>query len=103
MYSYSGSYEFAKNLMDRFYFSISGPVTFKNAKNVKEMVKELPIERILVETDSPYLTLVPYRGKRNEPVYVEYVAREIVKIKNLEYEKVVEITNKNSKKAFELE
>lgn len=103
MHSYSGSYEFAKNLMDRFYFSISGPVTFKNAKNVKNMVKELPIERIMVETDSPYLTPTPYRGKRNEPIFVEYVAREIADRKNMKYEEVKEITNKNTKKAFEIE
>ncbi|BDU49753.1 TatD family hydrolase [Haliovirga abyssi] len=103
MHSYSGSYEFAKKLMDRFYFSISGPVTFKNAKNVKEMVRELPIERIMVETDSPYLTPTPYRGKRNEPIFVEYVAREVADLKNMKYEEVKDITNKNTKKAFEIE
>ena len=64
-HSYSGSYDTAKLLIDRFYFSISGPVTFKNARNIKEIVEKLPIEKILIETDSPYLTPEPFRGKRN--------------------------------------
>lgn len=100
MHSYSGSYEFSKRLMDRFYFSISGPVTFKNAKNIKEMVKEMPMEKLLVETDAPYLTPTPFRGKRNEPSYVEYVAKEIANIKEMELEDVIRISNENTKKAF---
>lgn len=102
MHSYSGSYEFAKRLMDRFYFSISGPVTFKNAKNVKDMVKAMPIEKLLVETDAPYLTPMPYRGQRNEPSYVEYVASEIAIIKEMDLEDVIRITNENTKKAFRI-
>lgn len=100
MHSYSGSFEVASMLLDRFYMSISGPLTFKNAANMKELIKKLPIEKILVETDSPYLTPEPYRGKRNEPCYVEYVAREIARLKEIDYEEVVRITNENSRKAF---
>lgn len=100
MHCYPGSFESAKLLMDRFYFGVGGVVTFKNAKSIKETVKELPIERIVLETDAPYLTPSPYRGKRNEPSYVEYVAREVAKIKEMEYEDVVRITNENVKRAY---
>lgn len=100
MHSYSGSYETAKILMDRFYFSISGPVTFKNAVPLREMVSRIPIDRILVETDSPYLTPEPFRGKRNEPCYVEYVARTVAAVKGMDYEEFVKTVNENSKKAF---
>lgn len=103
MHSYSGSYETAKILMDRFYFSISGPVTFKNAVTLREMVEKLPIEKILVETDSPYLTPEPFRGKRNEPCYVEYVAKMAADIKGVSYEEIIKITNENTKIAFGME
>ncbi len=103
MHSYSGSYETAKILMDRFYFSISGPVTFKNAVTLREMVEKLPIEKILVETDSPYLTPEPFRGKRNEPCYVEYVAKMVAEIKGISYDEIIKITNENTKKAFGME
>ncbi len=103
MHSYSGSYETAKILMDRFYFSISGPVTFKNAVTLREMVEKLPIEKILVETDSPYLTPEPFRGKRNEPCYVEYVAKMVAEIKGVSYDEIIKITNENTKKAFGME
>jgi len=102
LHSYSGSYETAKLLMDRFYFSFSGPVTFKNAESLREVVKEIPIERMLIETDSPYLTPVPLRGKRNEPAYVVYVAEMIAKIKECSVEDVIKITNENSKKIFNI-
>ena len=103
MHSYSGSYETAKILMDRFYFSISGPVTFKNAVTLKEMVSKLPLDRILVETDSPYLTPEPFRGKRNEPCYVEYVAKMVAEIKGISYDEIIKIANENTKKAFRIE
>ncbi len=103
MHSYSGSYETAKILMDRFYFSISGPVTFKNAVTLREMVEKLPIEKILVETDSPYLTPEPFRGKRNEPCYVEYVAKMVAEVKGVSYDEIIKITNENTKKAFGME
>ncbi len=101
-HSYSGSYETAKLLMDRFYFSISGPVTFKNAKNVKEAVRQIPLERLLVETDCPYLTPTPNRGKRNEPIYVKYIAEEIARLKEIDLDEVIKRTNENTKKAYEI-
>lgn len=101
-HSYSGSYDTAKLLIDRFYFSISGPVTFKNARNIKEIVEKLPIEKILIETDSPYLTPEPFRGKRNEPCYVEYVAKTVASIKSIDYQEVVDITTLNARRAFKI-
>jgi TatD DNase family protein len=67
------------------------------------MVAKVPLERILIETDAPYLTPVPYRGKRNEPLYVEFVARRIAEIKNVSFEEVVDKTEENTKNLFKLE
>jgi len=102
MHCYPGSFESAKQLMDRFYFGYGGVVTFKNAKNIKKAVTEIPLERIIVETDSPYLTPAPYRGKRNSPTYVKHVAEEIARLKEMELEEVVKILNENAKKAYRL-
>lgn len=84
-----------------FYLGISGPITFPNAGH-RKAVKKLPFERLLVETDCPYLTPVPHRGKRNEPAYVKYVAGEIAKLKGIKLEEVEEQTTANAKKIFEL-
>ncbi|MDO5755015.1 MAG: TatD family hydrolase [Tissierellia bacterium] len=103
MHSYSGSYEMAKRFMDLgFYISISGTVTFKNARVVKEVAKQLPLDRLLIETDSPYLTPEPYRGKRNEPKYVRYVAEKISELKDIANSKVVEATKNNAKRFFRI-
>lgn len=64
--------------------SFAGPITFKNARQAPECIEACPIDRIITETDSPYLTPVPYRGKENEPMYVEYVAKKICELKNLD-------------------
>ncbi|MFN7253041.1 MAG: TatD family hydrolase [Anaerobacillus sp.] len=101
MHCFAGSYEIAKQCIDmNFYISFGGPVTFKNAKRPKEVVKNLPLDRLLIETDCPYLAPHPYRGKRNEPSYVKLVAETIAEIKEMTYEEVVEITNQNAKKLF---
>lgn len=101
MHCYSGSIESAKILMNLgFAFSFGGVVTFKNAKNVVEVVKNLPIEKILLETDCPYMTPVPFRGQRNEPKNVIYVADEIARIKGLKIEDVAKITTENAKRIF---
>lgn len=97
MHCYPGSYETAKTLMDRYYFGVAGVLTFKNNVKTREFVEKMPLEKLLIETDSPYLTPVPYRGKRNEPSYVEFVAKEIANIKGISYEEVVEVTTKNAK------
>ena len=102
IHSYPGSYESAKKVMDRYYFGINGVLTFKNNVKTKEVVSKLPLERIIIETDSPYLTPVPFRGKRNEPGYVKYVAQEIADIKGVSLEEVVRVTNENTRRAYKI-
>ena len=102
IHSYPGSYESAKRVMDRYYFGINGVLTFKNNVKTKEVVSKLPLDRIIIETDSPYLTPVPFRGKRNEPSYVMYVAEEIAKIKGVTVEEVIKATNENTKLAYKM-
>ena len=83
-----------------FYIGIGGVVTFKNGKKLKEIVKEIPLERILLETDCPYLAPVPYRGKRNSSLYLPYVVQEIAELRGITGEEVVEQTEKNGKTLF---
>ncbi len=83
-----------------FYISFSGIVTFKNATDLKEVVKAIPLDRMLIETDSPYLAPVPYRGKINDPSNVIHVAEEIAKLKNISVEEVGQITTQNFFKLF---
>jgi len=84
------------------YISIGGPVTFKNARKVHDVAKEIPLEWLLVETDSPYLTPEPYRGKRNEPSYVKLVAEKIAQAKGISLEEVANQTTLNAKKLFRI-
>ena len=101
MHCFSGSIETAKECMKmNFYISFGGPVTFKNAKNVKEVAASVPLDRLLIETDCPYLTPHPFRGKRNEPGYVKLVAEELAALKGLSYEELANITMENAKKVF---
>lgn len=101
IHCYSGSIELAREYIKLgFYISFAGPVTFKNAKKPKEVSKEIPLERLLVETDSPYMTPVPYRGKRNDPTYVRYVAEEIAALKGISFEELAKQTTLNAKKLF---
>ena len=96
MHCFTESYEMAKKAIDLgFYISFSGIVTFKNAETLRETVKKIPIENILIETDSPYLAPVPNRGKLNEPANVRYVAEKIAELKCITIEKVAEITTDN--------
>lgn len=83
-----------------FYISFSGIVTFKNAIVLKEVAKQIPLDRILVETDSPYLAPVPYRGKINQPAYVKYVAEEVAKLRNISYEELATATTENFFRLF---
>lgn len=85
-----------------FYLGIGGVVTFKNGKKLKEVVEYAPIERLVLETDCPYLAPEPNRGKRNQSLNLEYVAREIAAIKQMEYEEVLHITNKNAKALYRI-
>lgn len=101
MHCFTESYEVAKQAMDLgFYISISGIVTFKNAADLREVVRQVPLERLLIETDSPYLAPVPYRGKTNQPAFVKYVAEEIAKIKGISLEEVAQTTTNNFFRLF---
>ncbi len=101
MHCFTGSLEVAKECMEmNFYISFGGPVTFKNAKKPKEVVKEIPMDMLLIETDCPYLTPHPYRGKRNEPAYVRLVAEQVAELKNVTVEEIAEKTTANAKKLF---
>ena len=96
MHCFTESYEMAKQAIDLgFYISFSGIITFKNAETLRETVKKIPIENILIETDSPYLAPVPNRGKLNEPANVRYVAEKIAELKGIPIEKVAETTTNN--------
>ncbi len=101
LHSFSGSVEMARECLKMgLYISISGPVTFKNAVKTVEVVKEVPLDMLLIETDSPYLTPVPYRGKRNYPGYVRYVAEKIAELKGITVEEVAQKTLENGKRLF---
>ena len=101
MHCYSGSVEMAERYVKiGFMISLAGPVTFKNAKVPKEVARAIGIDHLLIETDCPYLTPHPFRGKLNEPANVVYIAQEIAKLKNMEIEDVARITTFNAKKVF---
>lgn len=102
LHCYPGSYEAAKPFLDRYYIGVGGTVTFKNNRKTKELVKELSLDKIVLETDCPYLTPVPFRGKRNEPIYTKYVAEEIARIKEISVEEVINITTENAKKIYSI-
>ncbi|GFN36542.1 TatD family hydrolase [Tepidimicrobium xylanilyticum] len=103
MHCYSGSVEMAMEYLKLgFYISLAGPVTFKNARVAKEVAKAVPLDKLLIETDAPYLTPEPYRGKRNEPIYVRYVAGTIAELKGISFEEVAKQTSQNAKRLFNL-
>jgi TatD DNase family protein len=85
-----------------FYISISGPVTYKNARQLPEIVRALPLDRLLVETDCPFLTPHPHRGKRNEPAYVRLVAERIAALRGMAFDDLAEATTANAKRLFDL-
>ncbi|MDD9272021.1 TatD family hydrolase [Paenibacillus sp. GCM10023248] len=97
MHCFSGSWETAKQCLDmNFHISFGGPVTFKNAKQPKEVLAQVPLDRLLIETDAPYLTPHPFRGKRNESAYVRLVAETAAEIRGLTLEEIAEITTNNA-------
>ncbi|GIO09811.1 hydrolase TatD [Brevibacillus reuszeri] len=103
MHCFSGSWETAKLALDmNFYISFGGPLTFKNAKQPKEVAAKVPQDKLLIETDCPYLTPHPFRGKRNESGYVRYVCEEMANIRGLSYEEMAQITTDNAKRLFRL-
>ncbi len=99
MHCFSGSFDEAKRYFNLgFLISFTGIITFAHFEG--ETLAKVPLNKIMVETDCPYLTPEPYRGKRNEPAYVEYVAREVARVKNEPYEEVVRVTTENAKRLF---
>ncbi len=104
MHCYSDSVKYVERCLDmNFYISLGGPVTFKNAPLPKEVAKEVPFDRLLIETDAPYLAPHPKRGKRNEPAYVKLVAEKIAEIRGVTLEVVAEQTTKNAFQVFKIE
>ena len=101
MHCFSGSVEFARECIKAgYYIALGGVVTFKNAIKMKEVAADIPIDRLLLETDAPYLTPVPYRGKENQPAYVRFVAEEIAKIRGIELEELAALTTQNAERIF---
>lgn len=103
MHCFASDKKMAKEILDLgFYIAFGGLITFENLANLREVVKEVPMNKILVETDAPYLTPDPYRGKRNEPLYVKYVVEKIAEVKGLSEEEVAKKTTENAKKVYNI-
>ncbi|MDD4334738.1 MAG: TatD family hydrolase [Desulfotomaculaceae bacterium] len=103
MHCYSGSWEMARELLAMgFYLSIAGPVTFPNASKSKEVAAKVPADRLLIETDAPYLAPMPYRGRRNEPAHILYTAAEIARLRGIKKEDLVQMCAENGRKLFRI-
>lgn len=103
MHCFSGDAEFARRMIEKnFYISFAGNVTFKKAENLHQAAKEIPLEWLLVETDSPFLSPMPFRGKPNEPARVKLVAEKIAELRGISYEAVAAVTTANARKVFGL-
>lgn len=103
LHCFSGSVEMAKEVLNLgMYIGVGGVVTFKNSKKIVEVIRELPLHRLLLETDAPYLAPEPHRGKLNNSVYIKFVAEKIAEIKNLSVEEVLSVTANNVKTLFKI-
>jgi TatD DNase family protein len=103
IHCFSGDYEMAKACIEMgFFISIPGSITFKSAERFQEVVKQIPLESLLIETDAPFLAPVPFRGKRNEPSYVRYTAQKVAEIKKVSFEKLAEVTTENALLVYRL-
>lgn len=103
MHCFNGDVLFARRCLELgFYLSFGGPVTFKNAQGLREVVPHVPLDRLLIETDCPYLAPHPFRGKRNEPGHVRYVAEKLAEILGMAVEELARITLENGKRLFRL-
>jgi len=103
LHSFLGDIDLARKFVKLgLYLGIGGPLTFKKNDILRDAVSQIPLDKILLETDSPYLTPIPYRGKRNEPVYVRYVAEEIARIKGIPVDKVTAATTENARQLFDI-
>lgn len=104
IHCFSGSWEMAKELLKMGWFlGVDGPLTFKNAAKLPEIIAQIPLDRLLLETDSPYLAPVPKRGRRNEPAYVKYIAEKVAEIRNISLEEVARQTTQNAVNLFNLD
>jgi len=104
MHCFTESWAVAEAAMEQgFHISFSGIVTFKNAVELKDVARRVPLERLLVETDAPYLAPVPFRGKRNEPAYVRYVATHVAELKTEEIQSIEIYTSRNFSTVFKVE
>ena len=103
IHCFTGNYEAACDYLDLgFYLSFTGIITFKNAEPLRQVVRQVPLEKMFVETDSPFLTPVPHRGKRNEPAYVRLVAETVASVKNISLEDVARVTTENVQNLFKI-
>lgn len=103
LHCYSGSFEMARTILKMgFHISFAGPVTFPNAVRLQDVAKLVPLDMMLIETDSPYLTPQAFRGKRNEPSYVRFIAEKIAQLKNIPFEKVAEQTFNNALQVYRI-
>lgn len=103
LHCFWGDRESAEKALDMgFYLGVGGPVTFKSAEALRQVLAGVPVERLLIETDSPYLAPVPYRGKRNEPAYVVESARALAQLKGLSFEELADLTTQNARRLFRL-
>lgn len=101
LHSFNGNLETAqKAIRHNFYIGVTGPVTYKNAEEKRQIISQLPLERLLIETDAPFLTPVPHRGKRNEPAFVAHIADKIAEIHMTTLEQVAQITRDNANRLF---
>ena len=101
LHCFSGSPETAEILLKMgFYLGFDGPITFKNARKAPDVIRMCPLDRLLVETDSPYMTPAPFRGQRNEPAYVKYIVEEMARIKEIPAEEMARITTENAQRLF---
>jgi len=101
---YSGSLEMAQELLKMgFYIGFTGTMVFPKSQKLKRIASEIPLDRILIETDCPYLTPPPFRGRRNEPAYVKYVAAELARLRGMEVEEIQKITFENGKRIFRID
>lgn len=103
LHCFSGSVEMAREVIKAgLYIGVGGVLTFKNARKTAEVVKEIPLDKLLLETDAPYLSPEPFRGKRNRSDYIEFVAKKIADIKNINYNEVLAANLKNTKELFNI-
>ncbi len=101
LHCYSGSWEMARELLKMdWYLGVDGPLTFKNAAKLPEIIRQMPLERLLVETDCPYMAPVPMRGKRNEPSFVRYVAKRAAEVRGEQFEVLAAATTRNAEELY---